>query len=422
MSREGIIELACLYGPLLGSALLAAWCRPSRRFAIGLLFALAWNLALLPWLDGIARAAGLWEFHSGSPALGGMPLALYFGWCIAWGVLAPLLSAALGERPWTTIALLVALDFRAMPEMEPVLVLQPRWWIGEIVVVAVLLLPSVSLARRTTARTHLGLRCAMLAPAFGGIFLGLPLLVLGGGLPGILALWQALPGVGRPLLAVSSFLLALPGLTALRDLALSGGGTPVPLDPPQRLVTHGIYAYVRNPMQVSMTLLLMMEAVLLGSCWPLVLAVLGIVYSEGLARWSENQDMRDRFGEKWQDYHSAVRAWWPRWQPAVGEPCELWLDEACGPCAEISAWFARKQPPGLQLRNAANWPGPAPLQRVTWHHPASGRRECGIAGIAMALQHLALPYAVLGWIAGLPGFSHVLQACFDAAGAGKRAA
>jgi hypothetical protein len=38
----------------------------------------------------------------------------------------------------------------------------------------------------------------------------------------------------------------------------------------------------------------------------------------------------------------------------------------------------------------------------------------------MALQHLDLPWAAVGWIAGLPGISHLLQICFDAAGTGQR--
>ena len=419
MSREGAIQLACLYGPLVSAGLLAWWRRPGKWLSVGLLFSLAWIAALLPWLDALARAAGLWEYHSQAPALAGMPLALYFGWIIAWGIFAPLLAHALGGRIWTTAAVMIALDLRVMPALRPILELHSRWWIGDFLIAASLLVPSLFIAKWTAARTQVGRRCAMLVPAFGGIFLGLPLLVECGNLSGLLGRWQAFAGVQQTMLLTAGFAFSVLGLTAVRDLALSGGGTPVPLDPPRRLVTHGIYAFVRNPMQLSMTALLLLESLFLWNPWPAVLALIGIVYSEGLARWSENQDMRNRFGADWLRYHQAVRPWWPRWRPRIGEPGALWLDVGCGPCSEVARWFQHRQPHQLELHDANAWPGP-PLERVTWHHPSSGRRESGVRAIAMALQHLQLPWAAVGWIAGLPGISHILQICFDAAGAGKR--
>ena len=421
MTREAAIHLACLYGPVAGAALLAWWVRPSKRLATGLLFALLWNAAMLPWLDSLARAAGLWSYRSQSAALGGMPLSLYFGWILAWGVCAPLLSKAMGGRTWIAVALLVAIDLRTMPEMAPVLELHPLWWLGEAACVAILLLPSLFIVRTTVSREKLEIRCGLLAAAFGGVFLGLPALLVCGDLEGVILRWQAIPGPARAFIPAGIFLFSVPGLTAARDLARSGGGTPVPLDPPERLVTHGIYAFVRNPMQLSMTLLLMGEALLLATPWPALMALMGLVYSEGFARWSENEDMRARFGEKWTTYRREIRPWFPRWKPLVGETCELWIDDSCGPCSEIRQWFEDRQPAQLELRRASEWQG-IPLERVTWRHPASGRMESGVAAIAMGLQHLHLGYASLGWAAGLPGISHLLQICFDAAGAGKRQA
>jgi protein-S-isoprenylcysteine O-methyltransferase Ste14 len=419
VSREGAIHLACLYEPLISAGLLAWWIRPTKWLSVGVLFSVAWVAALLPWFDGFAQAAGLWDYHSEAPALAGMPLALYFGWVIAWGIFAPLLVHALDCRIWTTAAVLLALDLRAMPELTPVLELHSLWWIGDILIAACLLLPSLYMAKWTTNRTQLGLRCAMLAPSFGGIFLGIPLLVVCGDSSGVLRRWHELPGYIQAIYFSLGVVFSVPGLSALRDLALSGGGTPVPLDPPCRLVTHGIYASVRNPMQLSMTALLLLESLFLWNPWPALLAASGIVYSEGFARWSENQDMRDRFGENWTNYYGSVRSWWPRWYPCIGESCELWLDYGCGPCTEVAQWFQNRQPHRLLLCDARTWPG-SPLGRVTWHHPESGRQESGIRAIAMALQHLHLPFAAIGWFAGLPGVSHLLQICFDAAGAGER--
>lgn len=419
MTREGAIQLACLYGPLVSAALLAWWIRPTKWLTVGLLFSVAWIAALLPWLDAVARAAGLWDYHSQAPSLAGMPLTLYFGWIIAWGIFAPLLAHALGGRIWITAAVLIALDLRVMPELRPVLELHPWWMAGDFLIAACLLVPSLFMSKWTVSRTHVGLRCAMLVPAFGGIFLGIPLLVLCGDLAGLLGRWHALTGFLQAIFLLGGFALAVPGLTAMRDFALSGEGTPVPLDPPRRLVTHGIYAFVRNPMQLSMTTLLVLESLFLRNPWPATLAMIGIVYSEGLARWSETQDMQDRFGAAWSRHHDEVRPWWPRWNPRIGEVCELWLDAGCSPCSEVAQWFERRHPHHLELRDANDWPGPR-LVRVTWHHPSSGRRESGVRAIAMALQHLHLPWAAVGWFAGLPGISHLLQICFDATGTGKR--
>jgi protein-S-isoprenylcysteine O-methyltransferase Ste14 len=419
VTRSGAIELAALYGPLVSAAILAWWTRPTKWLSVGLLFSSAWVAALLPWLDAMARATRLWEYHSQAPSLGGMPLSLYFGWVIAWGLFGPLLVQALGGRLWTVIGILIAMDLRVMPELDPVLKLHPQWIAGDLIIAACLLMPALFMAKWTEARTRNGLRCVMLAPAFGGLFLGIPLLVESGNLQGVLDRWNSHSGSLQATFLILGFAFSVPGLTALRDLALSGGGTPVPLDPPRRLVTHGIYAFVRNPMQLTMTALLFLESLFLASPWPAVLALAGIVYSEGFARWSENQDMRDRFGTSWSRYHDSVRSWLPRWTPRIGEPCELWLDFSCGPCSEIARWFEHHDTEKLILHDAANWPGP-PLERVTWHHPSSGRRESGVRAIAMALQHLQLPWALIGWTAGLPGISHAVQICFDAAGAGKR--
>lgn len=302
--------------------------------------------------------------------------------------------------------------------MKPVLELHPLWWIGEVFLVSTMLVPALFMAAWTELRTHIGLRCVMLAPAFGGIFLGVPMLVECGELTGLMSRFSALNGILQVACLFGAFALSLPGLAALRDLALSGDGTPVPLDPPQRLVTHGVYAFVRNPMQLSMTLLLLLEALFLMSPWPAILAMLGIVYSEGLARWSENEDMLERFSGDWARYRASVRSWLPHWSPRIGEPCELWLNSNCRMCCEVARWFERHHPHQLALRNSAEWQG-KPLQRVTWHHPPSGRTESGVRAIAMAVQHLNFAWAIPGWFAGLPLISHTIQICFDAAGGGK---
>jgi protein-S-isoprenylcysteine O-methyltransferase Ste14/predicted DCC family thiol-disulfide oxidoreductase YuxK len=402
------------------AGILIYWLRPNKQLAIGVLYSSAWIAALLPWFDLIAQQMGFWSYrNTDGPTLGQIPLALYLGWVVSWGIVAPLLSEALGKRIWHAAAVMILIDLRAMPEMTPLLTLSKHWWIGETLISAVLLVPAMLLSHWTSLSAKTALRCAMLAPAFGGVFIGIPFLIECHDLTSIRLLWESWSRTEQILFPLGIFIFSIPGLTALRDLALSGKGTPIPLEPPRYLVTHGIYAYIQNPMQLSMTCLLLLESWLLTSPWPALLALIGIVYSTGFARWSENRDMHQRFGATWQQYLSSHRPWLPSWIPVTPISCQIWFDDSCGMCQEIARWLERRSPVGLEFCYASAWTGP-PLRRVTWIDPQSGRIETGISAMAMAFQHIHLGWALLGWFAAIPGISHILQICFDAAGAGKK--
>src|SRR5262245_6624504 len=49
------------------------------------------------------------------------------------------------------------------------------------------------------------------------------------------------------------------------EFARSGRGTLSPVDPPRHLVVRGLYRYVRNPMYLSVTMILLGEAALVRS-------------------------------------------------------------------------------------------------------------------------------------------------------------
>src|SRR6267143_3524387 len=49
------------------------------------------------------------------------------------------------------------------------------------------------------------------------------------------------------------------------DFAVTGGGTPAPIDPPKKLVVRGLYRYVMNPMYVGVLSILLGEALLFES-------------------------------------------------------------------------------------------------------------------------------------------------------------
>ena len=88
-----------------------------------------------------------------------------------------------------------------------------------------------------------------------------------------------------------------------------GEGTPVPFDPPRKLVIRGPYIYMRNPMMVAVCLVLSGEALLFASVplglWFLFFFGLCLIL---IPLWEE-PDLEKRFGESYREYKQKV----PRW-------------------------------------------------------------------------------------------------------------
>src|SRR5439155_26362006 len=85
-----------------------------------------------------------------------------------------------------------------------------------------------------------------------------------------------------PLRVIGVFMIAA-GTPVLLDsfvrFAIQGLGTPAPIAPPQRLVVTGLYRWVRNPMYVSVLLLVIGQGLLLGSSrFQKFGAVVGLVF------------------------------------------------------------------------------------------------------------------------------------------------
>jgi len=410
MTRAWWIQFVALYWPLTAAVVAGFWIRHGRRERIGMIFACAWVAGILPVVDGLAQVIHLWSYAPASAALGRMPLALYAGWIAWWGALAPLLASRFGIGK---VAVAMALlDLLLMPQLQPVLLLSPHWLLGELLLVGLVLIPALLLARWTTEDVRVSWRAMLLAVCFPALTVVLPPLILAGDFPTLLN-W--LHGAPRVLLYPAIALMTLgtaAGWSAMRDLALDGQGTPVPLDSTRRLVTTGIYSYVANPMQLGMTAIMLLEAAVFRSGWIVLIWAMTVIYSEGFARWSEGVDMRERYGEAWLAYRGEVRPWMPSLLPCSGHACFLYVDHSCGICHPIAGWFLRRKPVRLEIRDAAG----LPFRRITWEDPISGRKEIGVMAVARALQHLHLGWAMLGWLATLPGVALVMQICMDASG------
>lgn len=97
------------------------------------------------------------------------------------------------------------------------------------------------------------------------------------------------------------------------DFAFHGRGTPAPIDPPKVLVARGPYRVVRNPMYVSVGLVLVGEALLFESLILLVYALLlGLGFHLFVVCYEE-PTLRRKFGAAYEEYCRAV----PRWIPEV---------------------------------------------------------------------------------------------------------
>ena len=94
---------------------------------------------------------------------------------------------------------------------------------------------------------------------------------------------------------------AIIGLSAVQEFVTRGAGTRSP-DPPKRIVTTGLYAYVRNPMQLSAVLLLCLLGLALQNVWLAVAGIMAHIYSVDSRGWDEDDDLNKRFGSAWTTY------------------------------------------------------------------------------------------------------------------------
>jgi len=365
----------------------------------------------------LAARAGWWGWGTSGGDLAGVPVDAWLGWALLWGALPALLTERVPAV--AVVAGLVWVDLALMPLGQPALVLGSRWLVGEALAVGTALVPGLVLARATIRRERLSLRVGMQVGLFtallGGVATQAVLEESGGG-------WSGLD-VGRPVVQLvleAVALVALPALAAVAELARRGRGTPFPFDPPERLVTTGPYAYVANPMQLSMALVLVAWGAVLGS-WPVVgMAVVGTAFAAGVAGWHESVEMERRHGEHWRTYRRSVPAWRPRWRPWAGDgpSAVLYVATGCDPCEGLGRWLRLRRPLGLDIRPASA--APLGITRLTYMD--AGLEASGVAAFARALEHLCLAWALLGWLLRLPGVGWFVQLVVDAVGGGPLAA
>ena len=151
------------------------------------------------------------------------------------------------------------------------------------------------------------------AATYAALFIGLLLVYV----PARLLSWS---GVARPAsfgaAQAAGMLLGAAGaafaLWCIYAFASAGKGTPLPLDPPRRLVVRGPYRFVRNPMYSGAALALAGAALFNESASLLVYAALFLLASHLLVVFYEEPALRQTFGQDYDDYCGRVGRWRPR--------------------------------------------------------------------------------------------------------------
>lgn len=117
--------------------------------------------------------------------------------------------------------------------------------------------------------------------------------------------------LGLLLIAAGALLLG----ACIWEFARSGRGTLAPVDPPRELVVQGLYRYVRNPMYLSVSMIVLGEVLLTRSRALLVYWVIWFVAVNLFVMLYEEPTLRQRFGDSYERYTKQVGRWLPRVPP-----------------------------------------------------------------------------------------------------------
>lgn len=95
------------------------------------------------------------------------------------------------------------------------------------------------------------------------------------------------------------------------EFARSGKGTLSPADPPRHLVVRGLYRYVRNPMYLSVTTIVLSEYLLTQSTALAVYWAIWFLATNLFVMGYEEPYLREQFGESYEAYTREVGRWIP---------------------------------------------------------------------------------------------------------------
>lgn len=100
------------------------------------------------------------------------------------------------------------------------------------------------------------------------------------------------------------------------DFAVTGFGTPAPIDAPRVLVVMGLYRFTRNPMYLGVAAMIAAQAGYYRSLSIAVYLVIAVVGFHAFVSIYEEPTLRRLFGQQYEAYCRAVPRWLPRFPRA----------------------------------------------------------------------------------------------------------
>jgi protein-S-isoprenylcysteine O-methyltransferase Ste14 len=396
-----------LLGPSFAAVMLVLLVRPSPRQATAAMVGFLWQLPALLLLHLLAREFGWWRFAGVDNVMFGLPVDVWIGWALWWGPVATLLNRWLPMS--ILIAASIAIDAATMPILGPLVTLGSNWLAGEALAIALCLYPGLILAK-LTREDRLPKRRAMFhVLGWGGyMLLVLPVCVLAYENRALHDLYRVPDNAVDWLLVGGVLALLFIGIAATAEFARTGDGTPIPFDPPKRVVASGPYAFIANPMQIISAAVMLLLAFYARS-WGLgLVAAMFALFDTVYASWYNRAHIARAMPDDWQRYREAVPDWRMLWRPHVSGEAEVIISPD-GPARRIwdRVWPAfAKQLTGKITVTSEERPR---FRRLVYRRPAGGIEDYGIKAAARILEHGAAPLAMLGWLIRFPYLGGALQ-------------
>jgi len=123
------------------------------------------------------------------------------------------------------------------------------------------------------------------------------------------------PVVYQPWNLILGLILLVPGAAMISWTYIQffrAGGTPVPINPPQKLIITGLYAYSRNPMLMGIFLVFFGVGVLTGSIsLTFIFSPLLVLFFYFQITKVEEKEMGLKFGQAYREYKQRAPRFFP---------------------------------------------------------------------------------------------------------------
>lgn len=382
------------------------------RLSWALFFSSLWVIVFLLLTNGLSVYLDFWSFNPEENLNVFIPYDLYFVWIVFWGVLPAFILK--GRFILISTLCLLWLDVLLMPYLETLGILQLKeyWLLGELLLIVVVYIPSQIWASLFLAKKGLKWR---------SLFQFLVLSVIYGlGIPFVVYLyfpedinfikWEQ----ATPYILQLAFIILLPALVAVIDLGQKGKGTPFPYDATTKLVKSGVYAYIRNPIQWSLTFFFIPLALFFHSYVLLTGIIVSVAYTIGVSEQHEQTQLKALFSTQWLKYKKNVPLWYFSWQPRHIPEATIYIRKNCNTCSQLRRWLEQRKPIHLHFEDAENFKN-GQLSQLTYKG-IYGQYNTSVKALAHSLEHINLAWASLGWFMRLPGINQLLQLIIDSMG------